>query len=821
MSAQSYAFHYNNRYVSPAVLMMHMWDDPILTTIFEDAEITSANFRSDIIELARDYEQTGLEPDAYEPYDINPDRLLMAMYNADGTEIGEILNLYIPQETLVRTLRAINEEQGHPEKNQRLGIGYYKSGAYIMNDDAADNQDEQPSLNEDEYPLDPAMFDDTMLDQDQIPAVYEPKRPVVLLGESLREFCVDLSQKAENGKIDPVIGRSEEIERALQVFSRRSKNNPLLVGHPGVGKTAIAEGLALKIAEGEVPNSMKQDYIISLSMGDLVAGTRFRGDFEDRLKKILKEIEQLEKDLVEFTIPGQRAPRVRLFIDGIHTLVGAGATGGGAMDASNILKPKLANGEISILGATTFAEYKKFMGQDKALMRRFQKINIEQPSVEETAEILKGLRHKFEAHHQVSYTDEALELAAKLAAQYITDRQLPDSAIDVIDEAAALESLKDEDEKKEIIGTAEVEVALAKLAGIPQKTVSQNDTEKLQSLEETLKEKVFGQDAAIKELASAIKLSRAGLREPNKPMGNYLFTGPTGVGKTEVCKQLASALNVELLRFDMSEYMEKHAVSRLIGAPPGYVGFDQGGLLTDAVDQNKHAILLLDEIEKAHPDMYNILLQVMDNGVLTDNNGKKVDFRNVIVVMTSNAGAAEQEKATDGVKLGFGTSSKADDAADDASEVINKLFAPEFRNRLDAMIRFERLPQNLQIKLVDKFIGDVETQLADRNVTIGLDDASKLWLSEKGYDPKMGARPMGRVIQEYIKKPLSEEILFGALKDGGTVNIRFNAEAEGKTDEAGLPLSPLTFTFNQESGAAANTPEILQLPGPTSDRKPS
>ena len=567
---------------------------------------------------------------------------------------------------------------------------------------------------------------------------------------ALAKYCVDLNKKAAKGDVDPLIGRADEVERCIQVLCRRRKNNPLLVGDPGVGKTAIAEGLALKITRGETPDVLAGSTIFSLDMGALLAGTRYRGDFEERLKAVVKELEE--------------HPDAILFIDEIHTVIGAGATSGGAMDASNLLKPALAGGKLRCMGSTTYKEFRQHFEKDRALSRRFQKIDVNEPTVPDTIKILMGLKPSFEKHHDLRYTSDAIKTAVELSARYIHDRKLPDKAIDVIDEAGAAQHLVAESKRRKTIGPKEIEAVVAKIARIPPKNVSKDDAAVLKDLEATLKRLVFGQDAAIEALASSIKLARAGLREPEKPIGNYLFAGPTGVGKTEVAKQLASTLGVELLRFDMSEYMEKHAVSRLIGAPPGYVGFDQGGLLTDGVDQHPHCVLLLDEIEKAHPDVYNILLQVMDHGKLTDHNGRQVDFRNVILIMTSNAGAADQAKAA----FGFGRERR--EGEDTAA--IERTFTPEFRNRLDAVISFAPLPREIIVQVVEKFVLQLEAQLIDRGVHIELTAEAADWLAEHGYDEKMGARPLGRVIQETIKKPLAEELLFGRLTKGGVVRVR-------------------------------------------------
>ena len=566
---------------------------------------------------------------------------------------------------------------------------------------------------------------------------------------ALAKYCVDLNAKAREGDVDPLIGRDHEVERCVQVLCRRRKNNPLLVGDPGVGKTAIAEGLARKIENGETPEVLQSATIYSLDMGALLAGTRYRGDFEERLKAVVTELEQ--------------HPDAILFIDEIHTVIGAGATSGGAMDASNLLKPALQGGKLRCMGSTTYKEFRQHFEKDRALSRRFQKIDVTEPSVDDAVKILQGLKPYFEEHHSIKYTAEAIKTAVELSARYIHDRKLPDKAIDVIDEAGAAQHLVAGSKRRKLIGAREIEDVVAKIARIPPKNVSKNDAEVLKDLEGALKRVVFGQDTAIEALTSAIKLSRAGLREPEKPIGNYLFAGPTGVGKTEVAKQLADTLGVELLRFDMSEYMEKHAVSRLIGAPPGYVGFDQGGLLTDGVDQNPHCVLLLDEIEKAHPDVYNILLQVMDHGKLTDHNGRTTDFRNVVIIMTSNAGAAEQAKAA----IGFGR----DRREGEDTAAIERTFTPEFRNRLDAVISFAPLSKDVIMQVVEKFVLQLEAQLMDRNVTIELTPKATEWLGEKGYDDKMGARPLARVIQENIKKPLAEELLFGKLAKGGIVKV--------------------------------------------------
>ncbi|MCH4023472.1 MAG: ATP-dependent Clp protease ATP-binding subunit ClpA [Acetobacter sp.] len=580
--------------------------------------------------------------------------------------------------------------------------------------------------------------------------------------DALQAYCVDLNKKAAAGKIDPLIGRDTEIERTIQILCRRTKNNPLYVGDPGVGKTAIAEGLARRIVEGDVPEVLLGSTIYSLDMGALLAGTRYRGDFEERLKAVVTELEQ--------------NPGAVLFIDEIHTVIGAGSTSGGAMDASNLLKPALAAGTLRCMGSTTYKEFRQHFEKDRALVRRFQKIDVPEPGIDDAVKILRGLKPSYEKHHKVRYTDDAIRAAVELAAKYIHDRKLPDKAIDVIDEAGASRMLVPENRRRKTITLKDVEDIIARIARIPPKSVSADDKEVLRTLERDLKNMVFGQNEAIETLAAAIKLSRAGLRDPEKPIGNYLFSGPTGVGKTEVARQLANTLGIELIRFDMSEYMERHSISRLIGAPPGYVGFDQGGLLTDAIDQHPHAVLLLDEIEKAHPDLFNVLLQVMDHGQLTDHNGKTVDFRNVILIMTTNAGAADLSKEA----LGFGRMSREGED----EEAIKKIFTPEFRNRLDAIIPFRNLTQEIVGQVVEKFILQLEAQLADRNVTIEISSAAKEWLAERGYDRLYGARPLARVIQESIKKPLAEELLFGKLTKGGAVRINIH---DGKPDFEVIP----------------------------------
>ncbi len=572
--------------------------------------------------------------------------------------------------------------------------------------------------------------------------------------EALEAYCVNLNEKAKAGRVDPLIGRFAEVDRTIQILCRRQKNNPLFVGDPGVGKTAIAEGLARKIIKNEVPEVLRGSVIYALDMGSLIAGTRYRGDFEERLKSVVKELEGLKGAI--------------LFIDEIHTVIGAGATSGGAMDASNLLKPALQAGTLRCIGSTTYKEYRQYFEKDRALVRRFQKIDVVEPTIPDTIKIMMGIKPYYEEFHKVRYTTDAIKAAVELSAKYINDRKLPDKAIDVIDEVGASQMLVIESKRKKVIGVKEVEDVVATMARIPPKSVSKDDTEALRTLEDDLKQAVFGQEKALHALASAIKLARAGLRSPEKPIGSYLFSGPTGVGKTEAAKQLAKTLGVELLRFDMSEYMERHTVSRLIGAPPGYVGFDQGGLLTDGVDQHPHCVLLLDEVEKAHPDLFNILLQVMDHGKLTDHNGKKIDFRNVVLIMTTNAGASDAAKEA----IGFGRGKREGED----EEAIKKLFTPEFRNRLDATITFASLGRETIDRVVEKFVLELEAQLTDRDVTFDLTPEATRWLGEKGYDDAFGARPLARVIQEHLKKPLADEILFGKLKEGGTVRVLLDRE---------------------------------------------
>ncbi len=590
----------------------------------------------------------------------------------------------------------------------------------------------------------------------------------------LEMYARNLNAAAEAGKIDPLIGRDNEIERTLQILSRRRKNNPLLVGDPGVGKTAVAEGLARLIVEDKVPEIIKGSVVYALDLGALLAGTKYRGDFEKRLKALLAELQKNEKAI--------------LFIDEIHTIIGAGATSGGVMDASNLLKPMLASGEMKCIGSTTFQEYRGIFEKDRALARRFQKVDVLEPSIDETYQILLGLKAGFEAHHEVKYQDKALKAAAELAGKYINDRQLPDKAIDVIDEVGAYQRLQTEDKRKAVIGVSDIEEMVAKIARIPARNVNSSDKSLLENLERNLKMVVFGQDEAIAKIAQSIKLSRAGLGSPEKPVGSFMFAGPTGVGKTELCKQLAKHMGVELLRFDMSEYMERHTVSRLIGAPPGYVGFDQGGLLTEAINKNPHCVLLLDEIEKAHPEVFNLLLQVMDHGTLTDNNGRKADFRNVILIMTTNAGAEVISRNS----MGF----SAQDHSSDGKEELKKMFSPEFRNRLDAIVQFGALSEKVILTVVDKLLEELQVQLDEKHVYLNIDSSARKWLAQQGYDEKMGARPMARLIQEKIKAPMADKILFGELAKGGTVNITTVENQTGETE--------LEFTFEERKEAVTS-----------------
>ncbi|MCC6716929.1 MAG: ATP-dependent Clp protease ATP-binding subunit ClpA [Acetobacteraceae bacterium] len=612
------------------------------------------------------------------------------------------------------------------------------------------------------------------------PEVEREEKPKGRGQDALGTYCVNLNKKAQAGKIDPLIGRELEIERTIQILCRRTKNNPLYVGDPGVGKTAIAEGLAKRVIEGDVPEVLLKSTIFSLDMGALLAGTRYRGDFEERLKAVIAEIEA--------------HPNAILFIDEIHTVIGAGATSGGAMDASNLLKPALASGNLRCIGSTTYKEFRNHFEKDRALVRRFQKIDVNEPSIEDSVKILRGLKSNYEKHHKVRYTEEAIRAAVELAAKYIHDRKLPDKAIDVIDEVGASRMLLPENKRRKTVTLKDIEDIVAKIARIPAKSVSTDDKETLRNLERDLKSMVFGQDKAIEALAAAIKLARAGLREPEKPIGNYLFSGPTGVGKTEVARQLAATMGIELIRFDMSEYMERHSVSRLIGAPPGYVGFDQGGMLTDAIDQHPHCVLLLDEIEKAHPDLFNILLQVMDHGKLTDHNGKTVDFRNVILIMTTNAGASDMAREAIGFARDEGRKGEDDEA-------IKRMFTPEFRNRLDAVVGFAALTPEIVGRVVEKFVMQLEAQLADRNVTIELSSAAKEWLAERGYDRLYGARPLARVIQEHIKKALAEELLFGKLVKGGAVKVTMkDKKLDFEFIEAAVPALPKPEGDSDEGG---------------------
>ncbi|MCO4772988.1 MAG: ATP-dependent Clp protease ATP-binding subunit ClpA [Deltaproteobacteria bacterium] len=571
------------------------------------------------------------------------------------------------------------------------------------------------------------------------------------LSDPLENFCTELVAKAADGKIDPLIGREKEVERTVQVLLRRRKNNPVFVGDPGVGKTAIAEGIALRIHSGDVPDQLKDAKLYSLNMASMLAGTRYRGDFEERVKALMEELKQ--------------EPNAILFIDEIHTVVGAGATSGGTMDASNMLKPALAAGELRCMGSTTYSEYRATFDKDRALARRFQKIDIMEPSVEEAYQILRGLKSRYEDHHGVKYTDAALRAAADLAARHINEQALPDKAIDVIDEAGANEAMKPKEDRVDAIRPPQIEAIVSKIARIPTKTVSTDDKGKLKNLERDLKLLIYGQDHAIEQVSNAITMARAGLREPDKPVGSFLFTGPTGVGKTELAVQLANTLGMEFKRFDMSEYMEKHTVSRLIGAPPGYVGFDQGGLLTDAIRKKPHCVLLLDEIEKAHPDLFNILLQVMDHGKLTDNTGRESDFRSVILIMTSNAGARDMAR----VGMGFGN--RFEEKTKGKNKTIERVFSPEFRNRLDSIVSFHALKKESIDKVVDKFLLQLDGQLSDKRVTLELTDAARTWIGDEGFDPQFGARPMARVIQEHVKKPISKELLFGELVHGGVMQV--------------------------------------------------
>ncbi len=611
--------------------------------------------------------------------------------------------------------------------------------------------------------------------------------------ETIETYCLDLNREAAEGRIDPLIGRQKELERMVRILCRRQKNNPLLVGHPGVGKTALAEGLAKHITDGQAPEVLAQSVVYALDMGALLAGTRYRGDFEERLKSVIAHI--------------GKHPNAILFIDEIHTVVGAGATSGGSMDASNLLKPALAKGALRCIGSTTYKEYRTLFEKDRALARRFQKIDIDEPSEDNAVRILAGLKSRYEDHHGVRYTLEALRRAVSLTSRHIGDRKLPDKAIDAIDEAGAIQQLKAPKKRKQVIGSRDIEDIVASMARIPPKRVSADDRETLHSFPRDMKRLVFGQDDAIAALATAIKMSRAGLREPNKPIGCYLFSGPTGVGKTEVARQTAYLLGVELVRFDMSEYMERHSISRLIGAPPGYVGFDQGGLLTDSIDQNPHCVLLLDEIEKAHPDLFNILLQVMDHGTLTDHNGKNVDFRNAILVMTTNAGASELAKSA----IGFGRQHRSGDDI----EAIERMFSPEFRNRLDAIIPFQPLSAQTASRVAEKFILQLESQLDERNVTISLTEEARAWLVKRGYDDRFGARPMARVVNEYVKKPLAEELLFGRLAKGGRVIISSDDNGLTFVYSTPSPSKPVKHKANSGSTMGKKTPQLKKNRGKT------
>lgn len=600
----------------------------------------------------------------------------------------------------------------------------------------------------DEEPAEESLEDETIETQQEEQQSY------------LQKFCTNLNEQAKEGKIDPLIGRDFEVERCAQILCRRRKNNPLLVGEAGVGKTAIAEGLAYRIVKGDVPEILLDAKIYSLDMGDLLAGTKYRGDFEKRFKLLLKELQKQEHAI--------------LFIDEIHTIIGAGAASGGVLDASNLIKPLLSSGQLKCIGSTTYNEFKNVFEKDRALVRRFQKVDVVEPSVEDTTKILMGLKDRYESHHGIRYTQPAIKAAAELSAKYINERHLPDKAIDVMDEAGASQRLLPPSKRRKTVGVSDIETIIAKIARVPEQSVSQSDQETLKQLDRNLKMVVFGQDEAIDKLTASIRLSRSGLANENQPIGSFLFAGPTGVGKTEVTQQLAKAMGVELLRFDMSEYMERHAVSRLIGAPPGYVGYEQGGLLTDAVIKNPHCVLLLDELEKAHPDVFNILLQVMDNGTLTDNNGRKADFRNVIIVMTTNAGVRETVRKS----IGF----KQQDHSHDAMAEINKTFTPEFRNRLDGVVWFNHLTPEVLEQVVDKFICELQAQLDKKGVSLEVDPSAHAWIAEKGYDKEMGARPMSRVIQEHLKKPLANEILFGQLSKGGSVKVSVSDKGELKFD---------------------------------------
>jgi ATP-dependent Clp protease ATP-binding subunit ClpA len=755
-----------------------------------------------LTETAKKYNHARMTPEHFllALIDDGDARKALQAANVDTEDMRVYLEEYLAEQAHL-TVRTPVDPQGTPELraiimslNSRLQMGELKQVDGV----AALLAVTRHAGTEAAQILDAAGYDRQIAEEisQKGVAAYKQKRekdlaeknggPVINLGgKALQEYCVNLNKKAADGKIDKLTGRTGEIDRTVQILCRRSKNNPLYVGDPGVGKTAMAEGLAKRIVENDVPEKLKHAQLFALDMGALMAGTRYRGDFEERLKQVVEEL--------------KKVPNAVLFIDEIHTVVGAGATSGGSMDASSLLKPALASGEIKCIGATTYDEFRKHFEKDRALLRRFQKIDLVEPTVEETKEILKNIAPVLEKFHKVKFTSDAIAKAAELSARYINDRKLPDKAIDVLDEAGAAQSALPENKRLKRIGVAQVEQVVAQIARIPQKSMSDNDSEVLRYLEDSLKSVVYDQDAAIEALTESIKMSRAGLREPEKPVGSYLFSGPTGVGKTEVVKQLAEKLGVPLHRFDMSEYMEKHAVSRLIGAPPGYVGFDQAGLLTNAIDQSPHCVLLLDEIEKAHPDMFNILLQVMDYGKLTDNNGKKVDFRNVIIVMTTNAGASEMTK----VGIGFGATTNT--GAD--TDAINRLFTPEFRNRLDAVIPFAALKQETMHKVVDKFIANLERQLAERDVKISLSAAARDWLAVKGYVPTMGARPLGRVIRDHVSKPMTDEILFGALKKGGTASF------DVKADKSGLSAS-FAAAVKGAKGAAPEQDNNPEKPHP-------
>lgn len=732
----------HHEFVTVEHLLLAMLDNPSAADALRACNVDIPYLRRELEQFVA--ENTPLIPVGDEQRDVQPtlgfQRVIhRAVYSAQSSRKGEVTGDAI--------LAAIfGEPDSHAvyylsrHRVSRLDIVHYIAHG-IRKDGAA----ESPNLKQEGNSASAAPTENAAEGEDNT--------------KPLDKYASNLNEMALEGKVDPLIGRDAEIERTVQVLCRRRKNNPLLVGEAGVGKTAIAEGLAKRIVDGEVPEILSNAVIYSLDLGSLLAGTKYRGDFEKRLKAVLKQI--------------KNEPHAILFIDEIHTIIGAGATSGGTMDASNLIKPVLSSGDLKCIGSTTFQEYHSIFEKDRALARRFQKIDINEPSVDETIEILKGLKARFEVHHNVRYTLPALKAAAELAAKYINDRHLPDKAIDVIDEAGANRQLQPAASRKKTISVHDIEEIVAKIARIPPKSVSGSDMQILRNLERDLKMVIFGQDQAIDQLTAAIKMARSGLRDDSKPIGSFLFAGPTGVGKTEVSKQLAQRLGIELLRFDMSEYMERHTVSRLIGAPPGYVGYDEGGLLTDAVNKHPHAVLLLDEIEKAHPDVFNLLLQVMDHGTLTDANGRKVDFRNIILIMTSNAGAENMSRKS----LGFTTQ----DHTTDSSEAINRTFSPEFRNRLDGIIGFNALTASVVASVVDKFVIRLEAQLEPKKVVLIVDEAARHWLAQKGYDRLMGARPMERVIQEHIKKPLADAILFGELSQGGRVEI--SADDDGLTIE--------------------------------------